>query len=121
MLCLVPQSCPTLFVTPRTITFHAPLSMGHLQARILEWVAFHSPGNHSNPGIEPRSPTLPENSLPSKPPWKPKNTGVGSLSILQGNFLTQELNRGLLNRRQILYQLSYQEDPGKSLRPTKYI
>ena len=39
---------------------------------------------------------------------KPKNTGVGSLSLLQQVFLTQELNWGLLNCRQILYQLSYQ-------------
>ena len=39
---------------------------------------------------------------------KPKNTGVGSLSLLQGIFLTQELNQGLLHCRQIPYQLSYQ-------------
>ena len=39
---------------------------------------------------------------------KPKNTGVSSLSLLQGIFLTQELNRGLLHCRQILYQLSYE-------------
>ena len=32
----------------------------------------------------------------------------GSLSFLQGNFLTQELNWGLLHCKQILYQLSYQ-------------
>ena len=47
----------------------------------------------------------------SKPPGKPKNTGVGSLSLLQGNFLTQELNQGLLHCRQILCQLSYQGSP----------
>ena len=47
-------------------------------------------------------------SLPSKPPEKPKNTGVGRLSLLQGNFLTLELNWGLLHCRWILYQLSYQ-------------
>ena len=34
-----------------------------------------------NPGIEPRSPTLQANSLPSEPQGKPKNTGVGSLSF----------------------------------------
>ena len=38
---------------------------------------------------------------------KPKNTGVGSLSLLQGIFLTQKSNWGLLHCRQILYQLSY--------------
>ena len=31
---------------------------GILQARILEWVAFPFSGDHPNPGIEPRSPTL---------------------------------------------------------------
>ena len=36
-----------------------------------------------------------------------KNTGVGSHSLLQGIFLTQGLNPGLLHRRQILYHLSY--------------
>ena len=36
------------------------------------------------------------------------NTGVGSLSLLQETFLTQELNQGLQHCRQILYQLSYQ-------------
>ena len=36
------------------------------------------------------------------PPGKPKNTGVGSLSILQRIFPTQESNRGLLHCRRIL-------------------
>ena len=39
------------------------------------------------------------------------NTGVGSLSLLQGIFPTQESNRGLLHCKQILYQLSYQGSP----------
>ena len=46
-------------------------------------------------------------SLPSEPPGKPMNTGVGNLSLLQGIFLAQELNQGLLHCRRILYQLSY--------------
>ena len=37
--------------------------------------------------------------------------GVGSLSLLQGIFLTQELNQGLLHCRQILYQLSHLGSP----------
>ena len=43
-------------------------------------------------------------------PWNSpgQNTGVGSLSLLQGIFLTQELNQGLLHCRWILYQLSHQ-------------
>ena len=49
----------------------------------------------------PRSPTLQVDSLPTEPPGKPRNTGAGSLSLLQGIFLTQELNRGFLYCRQI--------------------
>ena len=75
------------------------------QARILEWVAM------PNPGIEPRSSTLQADSLPSEPPEKPKNTGVGSLSLLHGILPTQGLNWGLLHCRWIIYQLSYQGSP----------
>ena len=43
-------------------------------------------------------------------PWNSpgQNTGVGSLSLLQGIFPTQESNRGLQYCKWILYQLSYQ-------------
>ena len=67
---------------------------------------FPSPGDLPDPGIELRSPALQADALPSEPPGKPKNTGVGNLSLLQGIFPTQELNQGLLCCRQILYQLS---------------
>ena len=53
-----------------------------------------------DPGIEPTSPALQVDSLPAEPPGKPKNAGVGSLSLLQRIFLTQELNPGLLHCRQ---------------------
>ena len=51
------------------------------------------PGDLPNPGIEPRSPTLQVDSLPSEPPGKPKNTGVGSLSLLQGDFRPKNQTR----------------------------
>ena len=50
---------------------------GILQARILEWVAISSPGDLPNPGIEPRSPALWANSLPSEPPGKPRGKEWG--------------------------------------------
>ena len=40
-----------------------------------------------------------------------QNTGVGSLSLLHGIFLTQGLNPSLPHCRQILYQLSYKGSP----------
>ena len=46
-------------------------------------------------------------------PWNSpgQNNGVGSLSLLQGIFLTQGLNPGLPHCRQILYQLSHTGSP----------
>ena len=69
---------------------------------------FPSPGDLPDPGIQPKFPTLQADSLSSESPGKPKNTGVGSLSLLQLIFLTQELYWGFLHCRWILYQLSYQ-------------
>ena len=99
----VAQACPTL-CDPMAYIVH-----GILQARILEWVAFPFSGDLPNPGIEPRSPALQADSLPAEPQGKPKNIGVGSLSLLQWIFPTQESNWGLLHCRQILYQLSYKK------------
>ena len=69
---------------------------------------FPSPRDLPNPGIEPRSPALQADSSPAEPQGKPKNTGVGSLSLLQRIFLTQEPN---LHCRRSLYQLSHQGRP----------
>ena len=46
-------------------------------------------------------------------PWNSpgQNTGVGSLSLLQGIFPTQRLNPGLPHCRWILYQLSHKGSP----------
>ena len=70
-------------------------------------------GDLPNPEIKPRSPSLQADSLPTEPPGKPKNTGVGSHSHRQGFFPTQESNWGLLRCRWILYQLRYQGSPRK--------
>ena len=95
-----------LFATPWTIEYMEfsrpeywsdPFSRGSFQPRDLlprdQTQVFHIAGD----------------SLPVEPQGKPKNTGVGSLSLLQRIFPTQESNQGLLHCRWILYQLSYQE------------
>ena len=81
---------PTLW-DPMDYTVH-----GILQARILEWITFPFSRRSSQPRDRPRSPALQANSLPAEQQGKPKNTGVGSLSLLQQIFPTQESNRGLL-------------------------
>ena len=96
---------------PWTIACEAPLPKGFSRQEHWSGLPCPPPGDLPNSGIEPRSPTLQVDSLPSEPPGKPKNTGVGSLTHLLGMFLTQESNQGLLHCRQILYQLSYQGSP----------
>ena len=44
---------------------------GLLQARILEWVAIPFSRGSSQPKVDPWSPALQADSLPSKPPGKP--------------------------------------------------
>ena len=100
VLFLAAQLCLTL-CDPIDCSPPSSPSMGILQASILEWVAMPSSRGSSQPGTKPRSPSLQADSLPSEPPGKPKNTGVGSLSLLQRIFSTQELNWGLLHCRRI--------------------
>ena len=54
--------------TPWTVACQAPLSMGFSRSGL----PFPSPGDHPNPGIQPRSPSLQADALTSEPPGKPK-------------------------------------------------
>ena len=84
-----------LFVTPWTIQY-----MEFSRSEYWRGQPFPSPGDLPKPGNEPRFPTFQADSLPTELQVKPKNTGVGSLSLLQQIFLTQESNQGLLHCRQ---------------------
>ena len=74
--CAQSLSPAQLFVTSWTAACQVPLSMGTLQARIREWVAIPPPGYLPNPGIEPRSPSLQVDSLPTTHPeyWSGQST-----------------------------------------------
>ena len=76
-------------------------------------------GNHLTPRVC-ESPSVVSDSLWPRglySPWNSpgQNTGVGSLSLLQGIFPTQGSNLGLLHCRWILYQLSHQGSPLSSV------
>ena len=114
MLCLVTQSCLTLCDSMDCGQPGCSVH-GNLQTRMLGWVTMPPSRGSSQPRDQTQVPTLQAYSLPTEPPGKPKNTGVGSLSLLLGIFLTQKSNRGLLHCRQILYQLSYQGSPQEYL------
>ena len=76
-------------------------------------------GNLPKPGIKPRPPALQVDFSPSELPGKPKNTGMNNLSLLQGNFLTQESNQGLLHCRQTPYQMSWSMDSPPNVKHKK--
>ena len=66
----ITQSCLTL-CDPWTVAYQAPLSMGFSRQENWSGLPFPSPGDLPNPGIEPGSPALQADALPSKPPRKP--------------------------------------------------
>ena len=119
-----------LFATPWTVAHQASLSMGFSRQEYLP------PGHLPNRGTEPMSLMSPalaggffttcatceseSRSVVSDSlwvtiysPWNSpgQNTGVGSLSLLQGIFPTQGLNPGLPHCRRILCQLSHKGSP----------
>ena len=101
----VTQLCSTL-CDPMDYTVHVIL-----QARILEWLAFPFSRGSSKPRDQTQ---VFSNAGRIVTIWATREAQEywrGSLSLLEGIFPTQDLNRSLLHCRRILYQLSYQESP----------
>ena len=67
-----------LFATPWTVAYQAARSNGFSMQEYWSWLPFPSPGDLPDPGMEPRSPALQADTLPSEPPGKPQpyTTGV---------------------------------------------
>ena len=59
-----------LFAIPWTVAYQAPLSMEFSRQKYWSGLPFPSPGDLPDPGIEPRSPALQADALPSEPPGK---------------------------------------------------
>ena len=104
-----------LFATPWTVAHQAPLFMGILQTKLLEWIAMPSSKGSSKPRDQTQVSCIAGGFFTIWASRKPKNTGVVSPSLPQGIFPTQELSQGLLLCRWILYQLSYQGSPSISM------
>ena len=93
-------SCVRLFVTPWTVAHRAPMSVEFSRQEYWSGLPFHSPGDLPNPGIEPRSPTLQADSLPSEPPgkpdagkcWRQKEKGQQRMRQLDGITDSMDMN-----------------------------
>ena len=100
--------------TPWTIqSLEFSRSWVHLFTKILEWVALPFSRGSSQPRDGTQVSCIADGFFTSwaEPQEEPKNTGVGSLSLLQGISPTQKSKWGLLHCRRILYQLSCQGSP----------
>ena len=94
-----------LFVTPWTAAYQALRSMGFSRQEYWSGLPFPSPGDLPNPGIEPRSPALQTDTLPSEPLGKPLVILTGYLNILLYIFLYFNFlnNLGLRRRKWCVY------------------
>ena len=128
-MCVCSFSHVRLFVTSWTVAFQIPLSMGFSRQEYCIELPCPPPRDLPNLEMEAKSLHLlhwQADSLPLSH-WEAlswltlqlicifskhwKNTGVGSLALLQGVFPTWESNQSLLHCRQILYQQSHQGSP----------
>ena len=80
------QVCWTLS-DPWTVTHQAPLSTGFSRQEYWNELPFPSSGGLPNPGIEPKSPALQADSLPSEPPGKPVFTYMNAPVTLKLPYL----------------------------------
>ena len=78
-----------LFVIQWTIACQAPMSMGFSRQECWSGLPFPPPGDLPAPGIEPTSPALQEDSLPSEPPGKPNNWVVSNSLGCAFQYLSQ--------------------------------
>ena len=78
-----------LFVTPWTVAYQAPPSMGFSRQEYWSGLPFPSPGHLPDPRIEPGSPTLQADALTSEPPGKKICVHMVSLAIDPGSKMKQ--------------------------------
>ena len=70
------------YVTPWTIARQAPQSVKFSRQEYWNGLPFPSPGDLPDPGVEPRSPTLQADALPSEPPGKPTMLDAKSTNLM---------------------------------------
>ena len=97
-------SCVQLLVTPWTIAYQAPQSMGFSRQEYWSGVPFPSPGDPPYPGVEPGSPALWADALSSKPPGKPHTMwkSLYKCSPVTSENCLERISKFLMNEWMIL-------------------
>ena len=87
--CLVAKSCLTFF-DPMNCSPPGSSAHGTFQARILEWVAFPSPGELLDPGMELRYPALAGGFFTAEPPGNPTSLNSQDPGTCKCNLIWKE-------------------------------
>ena len=74
-----------LFATPWRVAYQAPRSMGFSRQEYWSGLPFPSPGDLPNPVIEPGSPVLQTDALPSEPLGKPSHHWADAKKLVAGD------------------------------------
>ena len=99
-----------LFATPWTVAYQAPPSMGFSRQECWSGFPFPSQGDLSIPGIEPRSPELQADALPSEPPGSHNLISFSNLNLSNFLFILWEdhlLNMPIIAFHQMLQYILY--------------
>ena len=116
-----------------TVACQVPLSGGFSRQEYWTGLSFPSPGDLPHPEIEPRSPALPADSLPSELPRKHKTTNkifrrhTHNLSFLtfyaenNNNNETRSGKLDLMNKNNHANQISVSCFPSKKQNEDKYL
>ena len=88
-------SCVWRLATQWTVARQVPLSLGFSRQEYWSGLPFPSPGDLRDPRIEPGSPALQADSLPSEPPGKPKSLALNCVcfALGQNNHKLSGLNQ----------------------------
>ena len=91
-------------MTPWTVAYQAPPSMGFSRQECWSGLPFPSPGDLPDPGIEPGSPALQADALPSEPPGKHagqkkglKSTPCEHMYFKKAQFHCSDLESSIFN------------------------
>ena len=95
VMCVFSCSVVSNSLWPQMVAHQAPLSVGILQARMLEWVAMPSSRGSFHPGIKHRSPALQAESLPAELPEKPCFTHRTTYTVVKCIFVPQIVERSV--------------------------
>ena len=107
-----------LSATPWAVAYQAPWSMGFSRQEYWSGLPFPSPGDLPNPGIEPGSPTLYADALPSELPGKSlvKKNPPANAGDLRDVGLSREdpLEEAMATHSSILaWRIPRTEEPGR--------